>query len=120
MGISDWVDMMPHTVSIEPFSSNDSYGEPSYGASVSYRGRITRKPHYVRGKDGNDIVAEGVVWLGPPTSDLTDDTVPTVTTRDRITLPDGTLTQPPIMSVSKIADENGDHHLKIHFGSNDG
>jgi len=115
MGISDWVDMMPHTVSLEPFVSEDAYGLPTYGASVDYRARVIRKPHYVRGQEGKDITADGMVWLGPPTSDLTSDTVPTVTTRDRITLPDGTLTTPPILSVSKIPDEDGDHHIKIHF-----
>jgi len=106
MAISDFLDMMPHTIQLSEFSgSSDSYGAPVYNSPVSYSARVSYKPILVKNKQGEEVVARGVVWVGAAI---------TIATEDQIELPDGTT--PPIMAVDSLADEDGLHHSKVYFG----
>lgn len=106
MPISDWFDLMPDTITVEPFLSRDSYGVPSYSASTNYKSRVIQKPTRVLAANGEEVVAKGVIWVGAS---------PGITAEDRITLPDGST--PPIISVSSIPDDSGDHHEKVFYAS---
>lgn len=106
MSISDFADMMPHTVTHEEFASRDEYGLPAYGSPASLKARVSYRPHKVRTPAGDEVVARGEVWLNTAGT--------TVDTEDRITLPDGST--PPILSVDGLSDELGAHHAKVHFG----
>lgn len=103
--VSEWSDLFAHTITHKPFSSRDEFGAVTYGAGTSFSARLVEKPTHVRGSDGNEVVARGVVWiLGTPSIDA----------EDQIVLPDGST--PPILAVSKPADEIGTHHVKVFFG----
>jgi hypothetical protein len=105
MPISDWADMMPHTVTHAPLASRDAYGAPTYGAGVDYTARVLYKNQRVRAADGAEVVARGSVWFVG---------TPTVSPEDKITLPDATT--PPLLSVEQYADADGAHHTKVYFG----
>lgn len=105
MGVSDFLDLMPDTVTVEPFAGRDGYGAPSYGAPVQYRARVVYRPNLVHAPDGKEVVARGTVWLA--TSDA-------VSTEDRLTLPDGST--PRVVAVERYTDASGVHHVKVAFG----
>lgn len=106
MGVSDFLDLMPDTVTVEPFAGRDGYGKPTYGAPVQVRARVSYKPQIVHGTDGKEVVARGAVWLASVSTD--------VSTEDRLTLPGGEAVR--IVSVEKHSDGSGLHHIKVLFG----
>jgi len=107
MSVSDFADMMVHTITHEEFASRDAYGVKVYGSPVTYLSRVVYKRTLMRADDGSEIVAKGMVWLLG---------YPTINTEDRITLPDSTT--PPILDVEIFTDElsSHNHHTKIYFG----
>jgi hypothetical protein len=105
MAVSDFLDLMPATISHAPLVSRDAFGLPTYGSDTEYRARVIYKPTHVRGPAANIVLAKGVVWIAG---------TPTIGSEDRLTLPDGTT--PPILAAARIPDEDGDHHCKIYFG----
>jgi len=115
MPITDFLELLQQTVTLAAFSSQNIYGTATYASGVTYKARIVKRPHRVRNNSGETVVAKGEVWFGPPTADLTDSTPPTITTQDRITLPDAST--PIILSVDVVSDDSGGyHHTKVHFG----
>jgi hypothetical protein len=106
MPITDWLDVMPSTVTLEKATSVNDYGKPTtFAAPATYRARISFKRHLVRSRvNGEDVLATGAVWLAG---------VAEVSAFDRLTLP-GNL-QPDIVDWQTVYDENGPHHTKISF-----
>lgn len=106
-GISVWLDLMPDTVTVEPYSSQNKYGEESYGAAVSYRARCVGKVVKVTDMNGNERVSTVTTYLNAaPTS---------LTVRDRITLPSRfTVTTPEILAIGLVPDESGHHHAVVY------
>lgn len=108
MPISDFLDMMPHTITHRAPASFDDYGKPVFsGAAASYRARVfyeTRST--VNRASGQDALSVTTVWIAG---------TPSLTLFDEITLPDGT--KPPILNWEVPADESGAHHVKVYFGS---
>jgi hypothetical protein len=95
-------------VTIEPYVSQNSYGEAVYnGFPVEYPARVEIKSRRIAGSGGVEIAARGRVLL------LTT-TVPS--TKDRMTLPTWAApTQPPILAVgNQIGD--GLDHITVDFG----
>lgn len=117
IAITAWLDCMPQTVTLEPFSDRDDYGEPVYGTAATYRARVVYQTEMIVdqriGSAELETTSNGHVWFGPPTLNLSSGVPPTVTAEDRITLPDGT--QPNIMRVDRFPDEDGNHHTKVYF-----
>lgn len=106
MPIEDFADMLKADITIEPFSSADGYGAPTYGTAVSYKGRVSERRRWMRRADGTEVVAMGEVWLKSNVQ---------VGIRDRVTLPDGRT--PVILDIARPQDETGAyHHTKIVFG----
>ena len=95
--IADFLDLMPSTITVEPFTSRDSYGAAVYGTAVSYRAHVFYKNHFVRGTDGELIAARGIIWIA---------TANVISVNDRITLPDGT--KPDLLSVGAAQNESGE------------
>jgi hypothetical protein len=105
MGLDEWGDMLPHTVTIEPFTGLDQRGEYSYGAGVSYRGRVQGKATLVTNTQGEEMVSHVTIYI-PYAS---------VTAQDRVTLPSPfSPTQPSIMTVQQVSDGTGQHHTVIY------
>lgn len=105
MPVSDFHDLMPHTVYHSEFSGRSDYGKPNFGSAVPYRARVLYQAQNVRTADGNVVSARGVVWIGG---------TPDVQPEDQLLLPDSST--PPILSVDHVPDEDGLHHLKVYFG----
>ena len=105
--VSDWLDLMPATVTYEAVLTRDEYGKPAtYDTAVDYRARVTYKHQRVPSRaTGQDVIASIQVWLNGAIS--------TVKVDDRVTLPDGTT--PLIVSWDLVSDETGNHHTKLYM-----
>ena len=77
---------------------------PAGETPSKWSARVVYVEHKTTDDAGQEIVARGKVYLGGVFS---------VTTKHRVTLPDGT--QPPIVRVQKYPDEGGDDHEVISF-----
>lgn len=101
---NDWLDMCPHTISVEPYTGIDAYGAYTYGAAVTYKARIQGKNQLVMTQTREEAVSHitihvGTVAIGP---------------KDRITLPSPfEPTVPNILDVQHVSDETGQHHSVV-------
>lgn len=101
------VALMPHTVTVEAYASQDRYGKPAYGAAASYKAMVEQKVRQVRNLAGEEAVSTTTVYL---------DAVAAITPRDRVTLPAAFSPRtPPIINVSRFSDENGLHHTELYL-----
>jgi subtilisin family serine protease len=85
--------MCRDTVKIEPWSSVNSYGAPTYGTGTSYAARIVGHRKIVRDATGQEVVSSAKITVA---ADVT------VDMRSRITLsavPGGCTATPKILSV---------------------
>ena len=69
--------LMKQSVSIEPFTSYDGYGNASFGAAVEYEGAVVGKMERITGPDGQEVPSRQTVYLNKAV---------TVRPEDRITL----------------------------------
>lgn len=102
VGTKRW---LTSTVTVEPYSSVDEDGQPTYGAGVAYDAFVAHKSVKVYAPDGLEVVSSSQVYLD-------EDAV--VTSSARITLPDGT--KPRILAVetrNNITD--GTAYMKVVF-----
>ncbi len=97
--------MLTSTITVEPWSSQDVYGQATYGTAVSMAARISKAPKLVRADDGREVVAGSTAWVDPVST--------IIGARDRVTLPDGTT--PTVLSVERIPDERGRVCTRIRF-----
>lgn len=100
----EFLDMMTETVGIKPWASQDEYTEPTYGASVNYKARVSGKRTMVRNAEGQEVVSSKSVYLGQYLD---------VTTKAQITLPD--TTTPPILSVKQSPDDAGGYATVLYL-----
>jgi len=98
----DFLEWFNQTVTIEPFTGVNTYGEPQYGDSVQYSAFVQRKTKLVRDRMGQEVVSSAQVYLDGSVD---------VSIQDRITLPDGS--QPVILSIEALPDETGSIHHKV-------
>ena len=105
MGSAAFNSLMTDTVVIEPATGRDLYGEPLYGAPVSYLARVLYRSRAVRSTVADVSAARGVVWIAGQ---------PAVSLDARVTLPDGS--KPPILMIEAPTDQVGVHHTKLTFG----
>ena len=104
--LSEFESLCPAIIVVEPFTTNDAWGNKSYGSSVSYRGRVTNKMRRIVTMAGVDAISGTDIVLLTSSG---------VFTEDRITLPSGFLPrQPPILRVDRIADEEGNLYTKVY------
>jgi hypothetical protein len=105
MAIDEFEDMMPHEVNIAHFVSRDAYGAETHGSATTYNARVYYKPKRVRDFNGQEVVAQGMVWLASNVA---------VGPTDKLTMPDGST--PPILAVERPGDDAEIHHTKVYFG----
>ena len=107
MSASDFLDFMPDTVTIEPFSSMDGYGKATYGAAVSVRCRVEQGAKNVKDFSGQEAVSMTQLYLSRTSA---------VGLKDRITLPAGSVPlRPPIINSVLVKDEAGAHHVEVYL-----
>ena len=105
MAFEDYLDMMPHEITIEPHTGNNAFGAPTYGSAVTYRALVQQKVNLVRDLSNRERASNTKVFVG---------TVDSIDARSRMTLPTGFLpSQPPIIRVDRPSDERGIHHTVI-------
>lgn len=97
--------LLNQTVSIEPKSTPNGYGEASYGAAATHRCRLQRVYRVVRTDQGETKVSQTVLYL-PPSS--------TVSVDDRATIESETF---HVTEVARHVDGNGTlHHFRALLG----
>ena len=96
--------LLKQTITIEPASGMDAYGQSSYGTGVSVPARVEGRNRVVVDAQGNNAVSSTTIYVDGPT---------VVTTSSRITLPDGTT--PLILSIESMPDIDGTPHHKVIF-----
>ena len=98
--------LMPDTVTVEAYSTENSYNEPAYGAASSYQCRVQGKTRMVTTPAGEEKVSTVQVYLA---------SAPGVTVRDRITLPARFVpTTPEILSIAHYGDESGSYSEVVY------
>ena len=98
--------MMPHQIAIEPYQSHNQYGEPTYGAAVTYTARVQGKVRMIRDSTGVERVSTVMCYVA---------TTAAIGPKDKLSLPSGWVpASPPILSVQRVSDESGDHHIVIY------
>lgn len=103
--------LMDQTVTKKAVGSMDMRGAVTFStAVVTYAARVEGHQQVVVDTAGKEVLARTTVFVGTTTTGGT----PAFTTRDRITLPDGTT--PPILSVDTVRDENSIHHQVVYCG----
>lgn len=103
--IDDFADLMNDTVTIEPMTSRDTYGEPAFGPGVTYRCRIDGSTTQRVSIDGVERTVNAMIYLSGE---------PVIGPTDRLTMPAGfTPNQPPILRVNIFSDDVGPHHTEI-------
>ena len=101
---SEWDDMLPHTITVEPFTGINTFGAATYGAAVTYRARIQGKNRLVTAVNGEEAVSHITMYLQRTT----------ISPQDRVTLPAPfSPTVPNILDVQHVSDESGGHHTVI-------
>jgi hypothetical protein len=102
---SDFEDLMPITVTVHPFSSEDAAGVPTYGASRTTLAYIEDDEKNARWEDGVEIVPKRVIY--------TNDSA--ITEKDKIELPAGF--GEPLETIAMVLerryDEEGYHHTVV-------
>ena len=97
--------MMLETITVYGQSTIDKYGKQTFGSGTGYRCRIMNEQRILRDHEGREIIESGrAIIYG----------MATINVKDKISLPSGAT--PAVTSVSKIQDEDGDHHMVIGFG----
>jgi hypothetical protein len=89
------------------------YTKPGYGSATTYAAKIERSEDTVRTEQGHEVVARRKVFLYSTTAWSNAANIPRTT--DRLTLPatHGPPTQPQIMMVQIVSDENGINHIVL-------
>ncbi len=105
MAVDDFLDCMPDTVAIAPFVSVDSYGNRTFGAGVNYSAKISGKTAIVKTASGEEKASTKRIYLGSSV---------VIGASDEVTLPASHVPQkPPILAVTPVTDESGQHHSVI-------
>tara|TARA_R100001086_G_scaffold234689_1_gene157072 strand:- start:622 stop:990 length:369 start_codon:yes stop_codon:yes gene_type:complete len=106
---SDFLELMPYTVTVAPKSGQNQYNEPTFGTAVSYQARIAGKIMELRSKKGEEVTTTFELWL---------DTTDVIAPDAQLTLTGSQWidTTPEIFTVRRVSDENGDSHVQLSCG----
>lgn len=103
---SEFDDLLTQEVTRNPYTGQDLYGQPSFGASEAVQCRIVYKPEIIRRRGSGE--ATGTIREIVSTAKVYCRAVVGWSLRDQITLPGGE--QPVILEVQNYPDEDGPHH----------
>ncbi len=103
MAVDEWLDLMPDSVVVTPYTSQDQYGAAVFStAGSTYRARWVRTQSEVRDANGNTVIGNHSVWIASTGE---------IGAKDRITLPDGST--PQMLQAERRSDQTGTHHWKL-------
>ena len=98
----DFLECMVDEVAWEKFTGTDANSNRQYGPPKTLQCRVSPKTRQVLTADGASVVSHSTVY--PAGS-------PDISTKDRITLPNGE--QPPILRIERPPDRDGPHHTEV-------
>lgn len=103
-----FLEFMPHTITVYPFSSVNQYGEETFGSTgTQYRCMVEERPNLILSSYGEEVVASHNVYVHAT------ERIPLTS---RVVLPDGS--EPTLLRSDTYTDETGDiHHVALFFGS---
>ena len=94
------------TVTIQPWTGEDDFGKPTYGAACEFLAKIERQERATRTPQGITIRSRRLIYL------YTTDT--SLTVKDLLILPTGyEPLEPKIVDVRIVNDPNGVHHIVL-------
>lgn len=98
--------LLPDSVTIKPFTGNDGYGAPQFGAGTSYRARIEWGPKNVMNAQGQEVVSNARIFIA---------TTAAIDSRSQVTMPAGRgPANPPIIMVKPASGARGVHHTVLY------
>jgi len=102
--------LMTQSATVNRWTADSAYGVPLYStAATVYPCRIVRKHQLVLDQQGRQVVSRTAVYLGPSSTGT-----PNLTTRDKVTLSDGS--EMDLLSVQKHVDDDGSDHHEVAYG----
>lgn len=102
----DLLDLMTSIVLVEKLVSRDANLAATYKKPKRYRARVVYQTHIVRAPNGENVTANGIIWLAAECE---------IPTTARITLPDKS--QPPILKSAAPTDETSEiMYVRLDFG----
>lgn len=105
---SDFLEMASTTIDHTPASTAwTNYGAPQYSTgTVTYPARVEWGNHRVMNAQGVEVVSRATVYVMSSSADIR--------TQDRVILPADTSAR--IVAARPVHDEEGQHHVMLHFG----
>lgn len=106
---NELLQLLPHTITVQPYTGYNNDGSGIPGTAVEYRARIVGKVMAVRKDRGVEITNLMTIYV---------DTTDVISANSKLTLPsefsgDG---DPMIFAVNHYVDEKGMHHAVIQCG----
>ena len=107
---SEFLTMMPLTITVYPFLGFDAYGEASYSTSATtYRCRVEYDRNTRGTMQGEELTQTTTVYVAAQT---------TLNNLDNYVLPDGSTGM--VSSIKQMWDDEGIHHNVINFAGGPG
>jgi hypothetical protein len=107
---SNFLEMMPETVTLTPVTGTNANNEPTYGSAVSYQARVTGKILMLRSFTGEEVTSVFTVYLN---------TIDQVLSTDKLTLTGsewGNDLTPLIFTINRVTDENSHSYVQLSCG----
>jgi hypothetical protein len=98
-------EFMHQVVTVEPWISQDDYGNAIYGPPSSYKARVVGRQRMVRSAIGEEVISSKTIYLNGPVE---------LSIKDRLRLPSGE--EVTIFAIAHLPDEEGDHHTVVYTG----
>ena len=99
--------MTDRIVAYDSQPTRDQHGVETWtGNASTFMARVVTASDRIRRLDGHVTEIRTIAWVAPTTSEFS--------TGTSIQLPDGS--RPPVEAVESFTDEDGFHHVKLHFG----
>ena len=106
--------MLGQTIQVAARTGQDSFGVPTYGSNVAYRGRLVGKRRLVFDATGQQVVSGQTAYLMTAANILPDARV-TLSTADVGSTESWAIT-PPILATGRFPDETGQfHHTTLYL-----
>jgi hypothetical protein len=104
--LADFADLLPHDITWEERTGQDSYGKPTYAAAVAFKARVDYRRRNFVNAQGRIIETRGEVIVGG---------TPAIDPEDKVTIPGGEA--PQIMDAFVVDDDAGvPYYTHVIFG----
>ena len=105
---AEFLELMPHTITVYPVLSANTYGEPVFSTSgTTYQALVEERPQMIRSAFGEEMITSANAYVASTAR---------IPLTSRVVLPDGS--EPALVRSDVFADEDGTaHHVTLFFGS---